>query len=84
MMHHHGGEHSASVFYQHTTHLWILDKLLKAVDKVGAVEGIAADANDGRLPQAMLRRLKYRLRIVMIRATITLHVYINKTTKRTS
>ena len=39
------------------TCLGVLDEALEAVNKVGAVEGVAADAHDGRLTQALGRRL---------------------------
>lgn len=38
-------------------HLGVIDKLLEAVHKVGAVEGVSANAHNCRLAQPCLRRL---------------------------
>lgn len=39
-------------------YLGVYEEALEAVDEVGAVEGVAADAHNGGLAQALLRRLE--------------------------
>ena len=47
--------------HHHHTHLAVLGEALQHVDKVGAIEGVAANAHAGGLPQPHGGRLVHRL-----------------------